>query len=195
VTIFLFLFSGTVILAGAEPFAEGLVESGKILGLEEFILVQWVAPLASEAPEFFVAALFALRGNPVAGMAILISSKVNQWTLLVGSLPLAYSVSSGSPAALLLDARQVEEVFLTAAQSAFAIAILANLRISIKSAAVLFLLFSTQLFFFDPQVRWGYSIAYLILTAFLLIRDRERLRGLLRMIPDTIRLFRMPAKE
>ncbi|MFN8558244.1 MAG: hypothetical protein U0531_13180 [Dehalococcoidia bacterium] len=43
----LFLFAAGVILASAEPFAEGLVHSGTALGIDEFLLVQWVAPLAS----------------------------------------------------------------------------------------------------------------------------------------------------
>ena len=47
-------------------------------------------------------------------MTILISSKVNQWTLLVGSLPLAYAISDQSFSPLPMDDRQVEEVFLTA---------------------------------------------------------------------------------
>ena len=35
------------ILASAEPFSEGLVETGKRWGVDEFLLVQWLAPLAS----------------------------------------------------------------------------------------------------------------------------------------------------
>ena len=45
----------------AEPFAEGLVDVGKEFGVDEFILIQLVAPFASEAPEFIVAILFVLR--------------------------------------------------------------------------------------------------------------------------------------
>ena len=32
--------------------------------------MQWVAPLASEAPEFILAALLALRGRAIAGMTL-----------------------------------------------------------------------------------------------------------------------------
>nr|WP_212753797.1 hypothetical protein [Nakamurella aerolata] len=55
----LFVLSAVVILISAEPFAESLVESGTELGIDQFLLVQWLAPLASEAPEFIIAALFA----------------------------------------------------------------------------------------------------------------------------------------
>jgi len=181
-TAFFFILPAGIILAAAEPFAEGLIESGKSAGIDEFIMVQWVAPLASEAPEILIAAIFTLRGNAIAALGVLISSKVNQWTLLVGTLPIAYSISLGDIAALPLDARQVEEVLLTGAQSAFAIAILARLRFSLRAATIVFLLFATQLAFTMPEVRWGYAGAYLFLALALLSMDRERIRGLWTMM-------------
>ena len=66
---------------------------------------------------FIIAILFTLRGNAQAAIATLISSKVNQWTLLVGSLPLAYFAGGGGIGGLPLNARQVEEALLTAAQT------------------------------------------------------------------------------
>ena len=96
----IFVYAAAVIFAAAEPFAEGLVETGEDIGVNSFILVQWVAPLASEAPEFILAALLALRGRHHAAMTILIASKVNQWTLLLGSLPLAFAISGQSLAPL-----------------------------------------------------------------------------------------------
>src|SRR4029450_122452 len=111
----------------------------------QFILVQWLAPLASESPEFIVAILFALRGNPQASMRTLVSSKVNQWTLLIGMLPLAYCLSSGQIMPMRLDARQVEEILLTAAQSLFALVVIANFRFSVAEAVVLLVLFVSQL--------------------------------------------------
>ncbi|MBI2848527.1 MAG: sodium:calcium antiporter [Chloroflexi bacterium] len=180
-TLLLFVFSATVILASAEPFAEGLVAAGETLGIDKFLLVQWLAPLASEAPEIIVACVFVMRGSATMALGTLVSSKVNQWTLLVGTLPLVYSVSLGGLGALPLDARQVEEVFLTAAQSAFAILLLANLTLSRVEALALFVLFGTQLLFTDPLVRYGYSFAYLALALVILIKDRDRLINLFRM--------------
>jgi len=178
VTASLFIFPAAIILASAEPFAEGLIETGRSTGIDEFILVQWVAPLASEAPEIIVAALFTLRGNATAALAALISAKVNQWTLLIGTLPVAYSISSGGIAALPLDARQAGEVLLTGAQSAFAIVILARFRLSLPAAGILFLLFATQLVFTVPEVRWSFAGLYLFLALALLLADGERRRGL-----------------
>jgi cation:H+ antiporter len=167
----IFVFAAGVIFAAAEPFAEGLVHTGESIGIDEFVLVQWVAPLASESPEFILAGMLALRGRHDAAMTILISSKVNQWTLLVGSLPLAYAVSGGTFGALDFDARQSEEVFLTAAQSLFAVAILLSLSMSRWEAILLGGLFVTQFAFTDPTIRVGYAIAYCVLAGFILIRD------------------------
>ena len=94
-TVSFFLLSGFTIFTAAEPFAEGLLATGRTFGIEEFILVQWLAPLASESPEFIVAILFALKGQPGTSMGALLSSKVNQWTLLIGMLPIVYAVSAG----------------------------------------------------------------------------------------------------
>ena len=145
VVLFLFLYSAVAILAAAEPFAEGLVASGRQLGIEEFLLVQWLAPLASESPEFIVCILFAWQGKSAAGIGALVSSAVNQWTLLVGMLPIVYSISAGSPLAMPLDARQIEEMLLTTAQSIYAVTVIADLRFGVREAACCFVLFACQL--------------------------------------------------
>jgi cation:H+ antiporter len=182
----LLLFSAGVVFAAAEPFAEGLVESGKQLGIDEFILVQWVAPLASEAPEFILAALLALRGRAIAGMTVLISSKVNQWTLLVGSLPLAYAISGQSFDPLHIDSRQVEEVFLTAGQSLFAVAILMSLSLNAREAAIMFLLFIGALLFPIEAVRWGFGGAYVALALRWMLVERRAIRPLFRIAREAL---------
>ena len=139
------MFGGAalIILASAEPFAEALVGSGAALGIDQFLLVQWLAPLASEAPEFIVAILFALRGKAAMALGMLISAKVNQWTLLVGSLPVAYLLGGGSTS-LVLDARQIEEVLLTATQTLMGVAVLLALRFPRWAALALLGLFAVQ---------------------------------------------------
>ena len=59
--IAMFAYAAAVIFAAAEPFAEGLVNTGTEVGIDEFILVQWLAPLASESPEFLLAGLQVVR--------------------------------------------------------------------------------------------------------------------------------------
>jgi cation:H+ antiporter len=173
VTIGFFLLSGFTIFISAEPFAEGLLATGRTFGIEEFILVQWLAPLASESPEFIIAILFALRANASASLGTLISSKINQWTLLVGMLPVVYAFSAGHLSPMQMDDRQLEELLLTAAQSVFAVAILANLRFSLLEALVLFALFSTQLLIPDPRFRYYYSFLYIALALAIMLFWRE----------------------
>lgn len=99
----LFIWSAAVIIIAAEPFVHGLKETGEALGISEFLLIQWLAPLASESPEIIVAVLFSLRANPNAGLTTLISSQVNQLTLLVGSIVLVFSISAGQALDFPLD--------------------------------------------------------------------------------------------
>ena len=139
----LFLASGAVILLCAKPFADNLVGAGTELGIDRFLLVQWLAPLASEAPEFIIATIFASRGKGTAAIATLISSKVNQWTLLIGSLPIAHLIGGGG-FALVLDSRQVEEVLLTATQTMMGVALILGLRFHRATAFALLALFIVQ---------------------------------------------------
>jgi len=175
----IFLFSATVILASAEPFAEALIAVGRHAGVDEFLLVQWLAPLASEAPEVVIACILTFKGDAQAGMGAVVSAKVNQWTLLVGTLPLVYSLALGHPGALQLDSRQVEEILLTAAQSFFGVAVICNLRLSLLESAVLLVLFTLQLLFPSTTVRFGFAFVYVALAMGVLVRERKHARRLI----------------
>lgn len=175
-TIFFFLFSGYTIFISAEPFAEGLLEAGRHWGIEEFILVQWLAPFASESPEFIVAIIFALRAKASFSLGTLVSSKVNQWTLLIGMLPLVYNLSAGHLQPMPMDGRQTEEIFLTVAQSLFGLVVIANLRFSITEALILFVLFITQLFFTSTEARTIYAFLYILMAVgwFFVVKDNRQ---------------------
>jgi len=134
-----------VILAVAEPFAEAMVRTGRALNIDQFLLIQWLAPIVSEVPEFVIATLFVLAGRAGAALIAMIGDKINQWTLLVGMLPLAMTVGAGSLTALPLDARQHEEFFLTAAQSLLGLGLLLRLRLTVAGALALAALFFGQL--------------------------------------------------
>lgn len=151
----LFVFAAWAIYLAAHPFAESLVEVGKSYKINEFLLVQWIAPLASEMPEFIIAGLFAWRGFPAMGMGTLISSKVNQWTLLIGLLPVVYGLAARQVAPMPLDGQQTSEVLLTSAQSLFAVAILLNFNISLWEASGLLGLFLAQ---FGAQMGIAFSL-------------------------------------
>ena len=137
----LFIFSAAIIIISAEPFVHGLRATGETLGISEFLLIQWLAPLASESPEIIVAVLFALRSNPNDGLTTLISSQVNQLTLLVGSIVVVFSISAGQLNSFPLDyfepgnflsriaspfGLQSSEFLLTAAMAAFAVLLIST---------------------------------------------------------------------
>ncbi|RSN44044.1 sodium:proton exchanger [Amycolatopsis sp. WAC 04197] len=170
----LFVFAAVVILASAEPFAHNLIAVGTELGVDRFLLVQWLAPLASEAPEFIVAILFALRGKGDAALGTLLSSKVNQWTLLVGSLPIAYVLGGGGPA-LRLDGRQIEEFLLTATQTLLGVAALLALRFPRWAAWTLLGLFAVQFVLPDQTARYVLCGVYALIALAALIRNRRHL--------------------
>jgi cation:H+ antiporter len=185
--IALFLFAAAVILLVAEHFAESLVATGTELGVSEFFLVQWLAPIASEAPELLVAGLYAWRLKTGDALTTLVSSKVNQWTLLVGTLPLVFAIASGSLHGLPIAPAQREELLLTAAQTVFALAILADLGISVREATGLFLLFVAQfpLRALLPESAHGtellaLSAMYLVFGMVLIVRHHAQLRARLR---------------
>jgi cation:H+ antiporter len=165
----LFAFAAYAIFVSAEPFAESLVEIGRSSAMDEFLLVQWVAPLASESPEFLIAILFALRLRGSLGIGALISSKVNQWTLLVGAIPIAYCISSGGLAGLPLDERQTEELILTSTQSLLAAILIADMHFSRRDAILLAALFGGQFLFTSTHVRYLFIVFYLVIAVGLLV--------------------------
>ena len=183
----LFVYAAVIVLLVAEHFAEALVGTGRELQVSEFLLVQWLAPLASEAPELLVAGLYAWRLNTNAGLGTLVSSKVNQWTLLVGTLPIVFALASGSLSGLPVEPRQREELLLTASQSVFAVATLASLSLSLREAGLLLVLFFAQFVIgaLVPRPYHGFeliaaSAMYLVLGVAILVRNRGQLRALLR---------------
>lgn len=181
--LLLLSFSGFVIFISAKPFSESLKELGRLLGIGEFFMIQWIAPLASEAPEIIVISYFALRALPASAFTAIISAKFNQWTLLISSLPIVYSLSSGAIKSLPLVELQRSEILLTAAQSLFGCVILANLEITLGEAALLFTLFAAQLSLpailpsieSVSMVRMAFTISYIALSVWMLIKQRRHI--------------------
>ena len=175
----LFLASGAVILLCAKPFADNLVAAGTELDIDRFLLVQWLAPLASEAPEFIIAVIFASRGRGTAAIATLISSKVNQWTLLVGSLPVAHLLGGGGYS-LVLDSRQIEEVLLTATQTLMGVALILGLRFRGPAAWALLVLFVVQFPIVSTQGRLVLSGIYILVAIAGVVVNRRYLLATVR---------------
>ncbi|MDN5750694.1 MAG: sodium:proton exchanger, partial [Pseudonocardia sp.] len=183
----MFAVAGLLILATAEHFANGLVQTGSTLGIDQFLLVQWVAPLASESPELIVACLYALRLKASHSLGTLLSSKVNQWTLLVGSLPIVFAISATTFDGLPLDTNQRFELLITAAQSLFAVSLLVNLGLTAYGATALFVLFAVQFtasITLSPELNRTViivlSVLYGVLAVVLLVRRHRATRRIVR---------------
>jgi cation:H+ antiporter len=138
-----------------------------------------LAPLASEAPEFIIAIIFAARGKGTQAIATLISSKVNQWTLLMGSLPIAY-MAGGGGTALVLDGRQIEEVLLTATQTMMGVALILALRFHRYTAWALLALFVVQFPITSTEGRLALCGVYAVVALAGLIINRRHLLATLR---------------
>ncbi len=185
--ILMLAVAAVVIFLSAHPFGDSLIEAGKSLGIDEYILVQWLAPIASEAPEFTLAFLFAARGKEAAALAILISSKLNQWTLLAGSMPIAYVIGGGANAALPVDGRGAEELWLTTAQTLLGVAILLTLRWGLASSFLMLGLFLVSVIP-DETFRNILGGVHLVIALWYFWRNRA-------LIMPTLRApFKRPAK-
>ncbi|MGA7229201.1 MAG: sodium:proton exchanger [Acidimicrobiia bacterium] len=179
----MFVVAAGVILACAEPFAESIIHVGEQIGVSQFLLVKWIAPTASEAPELLVATLFAWRLASRTGLGALLSSKVNQWTLLVGTLPIVFSIFAGVLHGLPLDDAQRVELLVTAAQSVFAVAIVSSRTVSRGEAWAMLALFCAQLIesglaelghlteTMSVHAREGVAIVFILSALWVLRRD------------------------
>ena len=178
--IFLFVFAAAVILAAAEPFVHGLQETGSELGINQFLLIQVVAPLASESPEIIIAVLFCLRANPVAGLTTLISAEVNQLTLLIGSMVVVFSIAAGEVLSFPLDNRQSIEFLLTAAVSLAGLFLIARRVVNWSAGVILLGLYILTIIFSDPQQRLYFTFIYIGVTLALVATDWRRVKFLWR---------------
>ncbi|SDX62462.1 sodium:calcium antiporter [Halobellus clavatus] len=210
VILTLFVYSGFLILTAVEPFAHGLEELGLQYGIPEFFMIQWIAPLASESPELIVTAYLVNKARATAAFNALISSKLNQWTLLIGTLAVVYSLSLGAIGVLPFDFKQTAEIWLTAAQSFFALAILVNFRISVREAVTLLVLFVSQVGIefaiiqtypealaetYSIYVLLAYTVVYVLLGIGLLATRQEELRRLAKRTVANVRGTPMPEPE
>jgi cation:H+ antiporter len=189
-----------MIFTAVEPFAHGLEEIGTSIGVPPFFMIQWIAPLASESPELIVVAVLVYKARSTAGFNALISSKLNQWTLLIGTLAVVYSLALGGYETLPFDEKQTLEIWITAAQSYFALAVLINLNISIREALTLLVLFVSQVVIeflifrnvvalgvSSNDLLLGYTVVYLVLGTALFVRRRRSVGVILRLTGETIR--------
>ena len=174
----LFLGGAALLWFAATPFLGSMIGIATLLGVSQFVFVQWVAPFLSELPEFVTTTYWA-RGRGKAGMALMnmASSNINQWTVLAAMIPVAYSLSLGRVASVPLTIHRVELV-LTLLQGALGVVILANFNFEAYEALGLLILWFAQ--FMHPEWRgpivWVYA-AWLALELASAPFRRDRLRA------------------
>jgi len=165
----LFVGGGLLIYVTAEPFLDSMLAVATSVGVSQFVFVQWVAPFVSEFPEKVSAFHWASRVStaPTALMNLL-SSNVNQWTVLAAMIPIVFSASRGMPASLRFDGVQRLEILLTVMQSLVAVLVLMRMRFNWWNASLLFGLWLAQFLeaHWRDEITWLYGIwaAVLVLS-------------------------------
>ena len=174
----LFAAGGALIYFTAEPFLASLLAVSTSIGIPNFIFVQWVAPFVSEFPEK-VSAFYWARTVERAPMALMnmVSSNINQWTLLAAMLPIVFSLSRGAVSAIPLDPQQELELLMTLGQSLLSAVLLLDMQLKRWEAAGLFALWVVQ-FAFTTAVHDVVTVAYFVWAGVELVRRGLLLRRL-----------------
>ena len=168
----LFAVGGGLLYLTAHPFLESMIAVAATLGISQFFLVQWVAPFLSEFPEFVSTFGWARRVThaPMALMNI-VSSNINQWTILAAMIPLLYGFSHmryyGVWSDFTFDVAQRNELALTLLQTMLGVLLLANMEFDWMDATALFVLWVVQ--FTLPHLRAEVMVAYSIWAVVLVI--------------------------
>ena len=164
----LFAIGAALIYFTAHPFLESMLAIAGTVGVSQFVLVQWVAPFLSEFPEKVSAFQWASRVR-TAPMALvnMVSSNINQWTVLAAMIPIVFSLSRGTLSALPFDGAQRDEILLTIVQSAVAVLVLLDMRFHWWDAALLFVLWLAQ--FLEAGWRDEITILYMAWAVLLVI--------------------------
>ena len=169
----LFALGGALLYLTAHPFLESMLAVAGLLGIGQFFLVQWVAPFLSEFPEFVSTINWARRVTraPMALMNI-VSSNINQWTILAAMIPLVYGFSHlhhfGTWSDFHFDAPQQVEILLTLLQTLLGVLLLANMEFDWLDASALLVLWLVQ--FIVPHLREEVSVVYGAWILFLLVQ-------------------------
>lgn len=189
----LFVAGGVILYFAAHPFYESMLAMALSIGVSQFVFVQWVAPFLSEFPEKVTAFNWARTGSkaPLALMNM-VSSNINQWTVLAAMIPVVYSFSRGEPSAIPFDAHHQTEILLTIVQSFLGMLLLANLEFRWYEAVGLFVLWAVQ--FAVPGLREEIIVIYAawsVLELGLAASGRKPLRA----FPAFVKLWRTHGRQ
>ena len=177
IIIGLFVAGGLILYFVAHPFLESMLAVAVSMGVSQFVFVQWVSPFLSEFPEKVTAFHWA-RQTKKAPMALMnmVSSNINQWTVLIAMIPMVYSYGLGGPSVIHFDAHQKEEILLTLAQAFVSFMMLMSMSFGWIEALGLFVLWFAQ--FVRPHWRLEITYIYFIWLAIEILRLFLDKRGL-----------------
>ena len=166
----LFAAGGVLIYFAARRFSRACWRLPTLLGVPSFVLIQWVAPIVSEFPEMASTVYFA-RTVERAPMALMnmVSSNINQWTLLVAMLPIVLFVQPGGADghSASTSSRRLE-LLMTLGQALVGMMFLINMELAWWEASVLLVLFFVP--FVHPTAAKMVTAAYFIWAGGELVR-------------------------
>ena len=174
-------YAAFVILLTAVPFGCAVLGTGAMVGISPYLLLQWLVPVATEMPELIVAFVLLVHGRGGQSVAVLIAGAVSQYTLALGTLPLAYRAGAGV-GALPLQSREQLELFLTVAVALYATAALIRLTLSRADAAIMLGLFTGQFLLPTVFTRFVIALVFTALAIDVLLAERRQVPALLRSL-------------
>src|SRR6266568_1673833 len=159
--LLLFVVGGAILYFSAHPFLDSMLAIAASLGVSTFVFVQWVAPFLSEFPEK-LSAFYWARKVRTANVALMnmVSSNINQWSILSAMIPIVFVISAGELRPLPLDHMQRQEILLTILQSFLGFLLLLNLELRFHEALILFVFWFVQ-FVMPP---WRDAMIYVYLA-------------------------------
>jgi len=182
----LMLFAASAILLTAVAFGDAVLGTGALIGIDPYLLLQWIVPVATETPELVVAFVLLTHGRGGQSVAVLLAGAVSQYTLALGTLPVAYLAGAGT-GPLPLPGRERIELLLSIGVALYAVAALVTLRLSRGDAAIMLGLFAAQFLLPAVVTRLGLAIAFLALAIDVLVHERRSVPALVRALLATDR--------
>ena len=182
----LMLFAASAILLTAVPFGDAVLGTGALIGIDPYLLLQWIVPVATETPELVVAFVLLTHGRGAQSVAVLLAGAVSQYTLALGTLPIAYLAGAGT-GPLPMAGRERIELLLSIGVALYAVAALVTLRLSRGDATIMLGLFAAQFLLPAVVTRLGLAIAFLALAIDVLVHERRSLPALVRALFATDR--------
>jgi cation:H+ antiporter len=177
----LMLFAASVILLTAVPFGDAVLGTGAMVGIDPYLLLQWIVPVATETPELVVAFVLLTHGRGGQSVAVLLAGAVSQYTLALGTLPLAYLAGAGT-GPLPLAGRERIELLLSIGVALYAVAALVTLRLSRGDAAIMLGLFAAQFLLPAVITRLALAVAFVALAVDVLAHERRSVPALARAL-------------